>query len=139
MSGKVWGVIILTAALTACVTTNVTLYQQLGGDKKVELIVDNFIEEIQFNKKIFQYFTESDVDRFREKLIEHICVIADGNCQYTGDTMQQVHEGMNITETDFNTTVDLLISAMTKADVPHRIQNQLLQRLAKLRHEILYL
>ncbi|WP_334313234.1 globin domain-containing protein [Psychrosphaera algicola] len=53
--------------------------------------------------------------------------------------MQQVHEGMNITETDFNTTVDLLISAMTKADVPHRIQNQLLQRLAKLRHEILYL
>ncbi|MDO6720733.1 group 1 truncated hemoglobin [Psychrosphaera sp. 1_MG-2023] len=139
MSGKVWGVVILTAALTACVTTNVTLYQQLGGDKKIELIVDNFIEEIQFNKKIFQYFTESDVDRFREKLIEHICVIADGNCQYTGDTMQQVHEGMNITETDFNTTVDLLISAMTKADVPHRIQNQLLQRLAKLRHEILYL
>ncbi|WP_334313233.1 hypothetical protein [Psychrosphaera algicola] len=53
MSGKVWGVVILTAALTGCVTTNVTLYQQLGGDKKVELIVDNFIEEIQFNKRYF--------------------------------------------------------------------------------------
>lgn len=134
-----WAAVILSVSLTACVSNNnVTLYQKLGGDKKVELIVDNFIEEIQFDKKIFQYFLETDVDRFREKLIEHICVIADGNCQYTGDPMQKVHEGMNITETDFNTTVDLLINAMTNADVPHPVQNQLLQRLAKLRHEMLY-
>lgn len=127
-------------SLVACSTTsNDSLYAQLGGQTTIEQVVDNFIHEIEFDAVIFAYFKNSDVDRFREKLVEHLCQLTGGPCDYTGDTMAQVHGGMNISEADFNRGVDLFINAMTKADIPHRQQNKVLAILAKTRKEMLYL
>ncbi|MFC3095727.1 group 1 truncated hemoglobin [Alteromonas sediminis] len=125
--------------LQACATTPPTLYQELGGEKKVVEIVDNFIAEIEFDETLFEYFKDSNVNRFREKLIEHVCMLTDGPCEYTGDSMVDVHTGMNITESDFNRGVDLFINAMTKAGVPHATQNKVLAVMAPTRKEIIYL
>jgi len=126
--------------LTACVSTSeTTLYNKLGGEQGVNNIVENLIQEIGQDKQIFHYFAEARVSRFRENLIEHFCAISDGPCQYTGDNMVDIHTGMNINENDFNHLVDLLINAMEAEGIPHRIQNQLLARLAPLREKIIYL
>ena len=116
-----------------------SLYDELGGKDTLAQIVDNFIHEIEFDKTMFAYFAESDIDRFREKLNEHLCFLANGPCQYTGDTMEQVHAGMQISERDFNHGVDLFIAAMTKAKVPHPLQNKLLAKMVPTRKEIIYL
>jgi len=105
----------------------------------MEAIVDNFIQEISHNRKMFEYFERSNAVRFREKFIEHLCMLTGGPCLYTGDSMVDVHTGMQITEHDFNLGVDLLINAMTKADVSHPNQNKVLAILAKMRSEIIYL
>lgn len=127
-------------ALSACSTTSeVSLYTQLGGQSKIEQVVDNFIHEIEFDAVIFPYFKDSDINRFRRKLVEHLCQLTGGPCDYSGDTMAQVHGGMNISETDFNRGVDLLINAMNKADIAHPLQNKVLGILAKTRKDILYL
>ena len=124
----------------ACVShAQQSVYAQMGGQPKVEEVVDNFIEEIEFDRVIFEYFKDTDVDRFREKLIEHVCYLTGGQCEYTGDAMVRVHAGMDITETDFNRGVDLFINAMNKAQIPHPIQNKVLAILAKTRKEIIYL
>jgi hemoglobin len=124
--------------LNACTNTNLSIYQQLGGQPKVEEIVDNFITEIEFDPEMFEFFKDSDINRFREKLIEHLCLLTGGPCQYTGDNMQQVHGGMNITESTFNHGVDLFINAMTKADIPHPIQNKVLAVMIHTRGQIIY-
>jgi len=126
--------------LTACVSTSeTTLYNKLGGEEGVNNIVENLIQEIGQDEQIFHYFAEARVSRFRENLIEHFCAISDGPCQYTGDNMVDIHTGMDINESDFNHMVDLLINAMNTEGIPHRIQNQLIARLAPLREEIIYL
>nr|WP_220100112.1 group 1 truncated hemoglobin [Alteromonas antoniana] len=114
------------------------MYNDIGGEAKVAEIVDNFIYEIEYDPTILAYFEGSDIDRFRAKLIEQLCMVTGGPCSYSGDTMEQVHGGMNITETDFNRTVDLLINAMNKAGVSHRHQNQILAQLAPMRSQMLY-
>ena len=124
--------------LNACATQNASTYQQLGGQPKVEEIVDNFITEIEFDPIMFEFFKDSDIDRFREKLIEHLCLLTGGPCQYTGDSMEQVHGGMNITESTFNHGVDLFINAMTKADIPHPIQNKILAVMIHTRDQMIY-
>lgn len=125
---------------TACVSTSeTTLYNKLGGEQGVNNIVDNLIQEIGQDEQIFHYFAEARVSRFRKNLIEHFCAISDGPCHYTGDNMVDIHTGMNINESDFNHLVDLLINAMEAEGIPHRIQNQLLARLAPLRENIIYL
>ena len=131
----------LALSLTACSTNqhSITLYQELGGEEKVAEIVENFISEIEFNADIYHYFKDSDIGRFRDKLNEHLCFLTNGPCQYTGDSMVDVHTGMNMTERDFNLGVDLFINAMTKANVPHPVQNKVLNVMAKTRKEIIYL
>ncbi|WJG09077.1 group 1 truncated hemoglobin [Aliiglaciecola sp. LCG003] len=128
----------LATILSGCATQQQTVYQQLGGSDKVAEIVDNFVTEIEYDPIILGYFEGSDIDRFKKKLTEQICVLTGGPCQYSGDTMEQVHQGMNITEGHFNRTVDLLIKAMDKAEVSHPMQNQVLKVLAPTRKDMLY-
>lgn len=132
---NLWALFFLLS-IGGCASTPTTLYDQLGGQEKIELIVDKFIKEIEFDAVIFNHFKDSDVTRFREKLIEQLCVETGGNCQYTGDSMEKVHTGMNINEADFNRTVDLLINAMTKADISYPLQNRVLAKLAPMRADI---
>lgn len=129
----------LLISLSGCASNQTSVYEQLGGQTKVNEIVDNFVAEIEFDATILAYFEGSNIDRFKEKLAEQICQRTGGPCEYTGDSMEQVHSGMNITESHFNRTVDLIISAMDKAGVPHRLQNKVLHALAPTRDEMLYL
>lgn len=124
--------------LSSCATQNGNTYQQLGGQAKIEEIVDNFIYEIEFDPVLFEFFKDSDINRFREKLIEHLCLLTGGPCQYTGDTMEQVHAGMNISESTYNHGVDLFINAMTKAEIPHPIQNKVLATMIHTREQMIY-
>ncbi len=114
------------------------MYEELGGAQGVERIVDNFIVEISYDKKIFHFFEQTNTDRFREKMNEHICHVASGPCEYTGDSMVDVHTNMGVTEDDFNHTVDLLFNAMDQVGVPHPVQNKLISRLAPMRSDIIY-
>ncbi|MDT0584060.1 group I truncated hemoglobin [Brumicola blandensis] len=132
-------IIFTTLSLASCANQqSTTLYEQLGGMEKLELIANNFVNEIAFNEEIYSYFEETNIERFTEKLVEQLCVMSNGPCTYTGDSMAQVHAGMQITENHFNLTVDLFVAAMDKAEVPHRLQNQLLKEMAKTRDEMLY-
>ncbi len=135
---KVFSSLMLLIALAGCASNSSTLYKDLGGKAGIADIVDNFIYEIQYDPAILPYFEGSDIDRFRDKLEEQLCALSDGPCQYTGDSMEQVHGGMQITEQHFNQTVDLLINAMDSAGTPHRVQNRLLARLAPMRKDMLY-
>lgn len=131
-------VFVLCAGLIACASTEESLYNEIGGAPKVAEIVDNFIYEIEYDPVILAYFEGSDIERFRTKLTEQLCMVTNGPCNYTGDSMERVHGGMNITEADFNRTVDLLINAMNKAGVSHRHQNRILSELAPMRDQMLY-
>lgn len=137
LSYSVFAIFIMV--LSACANPEKpTLYAQLGGDKGIDGIVDNFIKEIARDPEILPYFAKSHVSRFREKITEHFCHISDGPCSYTGDNMVDIHVGMEINENHFNRTVDLLYNAMEQQGIAHRIQNQLIARLAPLRGDIIY-
>lgn len=114
-----------------------TLYMSLGGQETINKIVENFIEEIGNDEKIFPFFEDTKIERFSDKLSEQLCQITGGPCQYTGDSMSDSHANMGITEESFNHTVELLINAMSRAKVSHRLQNKILKRLAPMREDIL--
>jgi hemoglobin len=115
-----------------------SLYEEIGGQATIKAITNNFIKEISFNETIYRYFEKTNIVRFREKFNEHLCVSTGGPCTYTGDTMVKVHQGQKINETDFNTTVDLLVSAMAKAGLTYPQQNRVLKVLAPMRGDMLY-
>ena len=118
--------------------TAANYYEELGGQKGVEEIVDNFINEISFDPDIVTFFEGTDINRLREKLIEQFCMESGGPCEYTGDSMRDVHTGMNISKGQFNRIVELLQAAMDKAGTPQTAQNRLIRSLAPMRPDIIH-
>lgn len=113
-----------------------SLYYDLGGQAGIEAIVDGFITEISFDQEIYPFFKDSNISRLREKLIEQFCMLSNGPCEYTGDSMQDVHRGMNITSGQFNRTVELLQASMDKNNISFPLQNRLIKLLAPMRPDI---
>lgn len=115
-----------------------SLYQDLGQQTGIAQLVDAFIVEIGYTRSVLHHFSDTDLDRFRQKLIEQLCMLSGGPCEYTGDSMLQVHQGMHITEAEFNAVVDALIRAMEKTNIAYPVQNRLLAELVPMRGEIIY-
>lgn len=115
-----------------------TLYDDLGGNEGIAVVVDGFINEISYDQNIVKFFAQTDIKRLREKLEEQLCMVSDGPCEYTGDSMEDVHAGMQITTGEFNRVVELLQNAMNQAGVAYPVQNRLIKRLAPMRPEIIH-
>lgn len=135
------GVLLCTVLLNGCqgLREDDNLYLALGGEEGVRMITENFIRQIAGDDRVIDHFEDSSVQRFREKMHEHLCLVADGPCVYTGDTMVDTHTGMGVTEGDFNAIVEDMMAALTEAGVPIGTQNRLLARLAEFYSEIVYL
>ncbi|WP_157471022.1 group I truncated hemoglobin [Colwellia sp. PAMC 20917] len=113
------------------------LYQDIGGHQGIELLVDAFVKRIVKDKVILPYFAKSSVRHFKQGFINHLCGVVNGPCKYNGDSMIDIHTGMNINEADFNRVVELLIEAMEDVDISYQSQNKILVKLAVLRPEII--
>ena len=136
--GKILTTIVLIASLAGCSSaSNLTLYQQLDGQAGLQRLVDSFINQIGNDEQIIHYFEHANISHFREGFINHLCVLTDGPCEYTRDSMVDIHTGMHITEGDFNHVVDLLINAMNEQNISHTVQNKILAKMAPLRTEII--
>jgi hemoglobin len=129
----------IAITLTACAAGGQRrLYDDLGGAAGIEAMVEGLLFKIVDDPRISHHFANVDVLRLREKLIEQICVEAQGPCTYTGDDMQIAHAGRQITEAEFNALVEDLIEVMQEQKIPVAAQNRLLQRLAAMQRDIVY-
>ncbi|WP_084649428.1 group I truncated hemoglobin [Saccharospirillum impatiens] len=132
-------IIALIWLLAACSTTPTqpTLYERLGEQEGITTIVDNLLYEIGGNDTLLPFFAATNISRFREKLIEQLCQVSDGPCDYTGDSMAQVHAGMDLNDSHFNALVTDLVAAMDEAGVATGAQNDLLARLVPMYDEVM--
>lgn len=114
------------------------LYHELGGQPGVERISEAFIKVVINDPRVEQHFSDSNLDRFYEKLSEQLCELSGGPCHYTGDDMVTVHKGMNISEAEFNVIVEIMKLALENTEIDIATQNRLLSKLALMRSDILY-
>jgi len=113
-----------------------TPYEQMGGADGVTGIVDDLLQKILEDDRINFQFAQTDIVRFREKLIEQVCVEAGGPCTYTGETMHESHAGRDIDDVQFNALVEDLTDVMEAREVPIGAQNRLLKKFAAMHGDI---
>ena len=114
-----------------------SLYRGLGELPGITRIVEGMLLNAARNPRITHHFDDIDIERLRDKLVEQFCVEADGPCEYSGDSMEESHKGLNIDRGDFNALVEDLIDAMAAEGVTVPVQNRLLARLAAMRWQII--
>lgn len=128
----------LLLMLTACANSPTSLYQQLGGNAGISQITDHFLVNLSQDKHIVHHFAHTDIAIFRQRLIEHLCVVSGGNCEYKGASMFDAHIGLHISQADFDAVVGHLIDALKQQHVPIATRNALLAKLAPMYEDITY-
>lgn len=132
--------LLLALSLGACTVSpprDDSLYRALGEQAGITRIVEGLLLNIARDPRIVEHFQDIDIERLRDKLIEQVCVEAGGPCEYTGDSMEESHKGLNLSRSDFNALVEDLIAALDAEGVPVPAQNRLLARMAPMRGQII--
>jgi len=124
------------AAAATAAPAGKTLYDRLGGNAAITAVVENFVARVAKDPRINHFFAKTDIARLKAKLVEQIGAATGGPEVYTGRDMKTVHEGMKVTDADFDALVGDLKDALTELKVPEAEQSELLGKLAPLKKDI---
>ncbi|HEX8748092.1 MAG TPA: group 1 truncated hemoglobin [Pyrinomonadaceae bacterium] len=116
-----------------------SLYERLGGYNAVAAVVDDFLGRLVADRRFERFFVGHSKDsqkRIRQHIVDQLCAAAGGPCVYTGRSMRDSHEGLNISEDDWKAAVDHLVASVDKFKVGKREKDDLLGAVSKFKPDI---
>ncbi len=103
---------------------SLTLYERLGGVYAIAAVVDDFIDRIMddprlnANPKVDEAHHRVSRAGFKYLVTEQVCWAAGGPQKYTGRSMRDSHEQLDITESEWQSFLDDLQQTFDKFSVP---------------------
>ncbi|PYN69598.1 MAG: hypothetical protein DMD93_07035 [Candidatus Rokuibacteriota bacterium] len=135
-------VLLLSLDFVACATMGdppPSLYKRLGGRDGIALVVDDFVANMVADPRVnnrFQGMPPPAVFKLRSNLADQICDATGGPCSYLGRDMKATHRGMQITDGEWDATVENLVRALDKHQVGAKEKSELLGLLGPMKGEI---
>jgi hemoglobin len=143
-----WGLLLLFVAvnLGACAsmgdstsTAAPSLYRRLGGREGIATVVGDFTTNMASDPRVnerFKGMKPAAVEKFKSNLADQICDATGGPCSYLGKDMKTAHQGMKITEAEWNATVENLVKALDRNNVDAKSKQELLAILGPMKTDI---
>ena len=109
-----------------------SLYERLGGVYSIASVVDDFIERLLVNATLNANpaIKEARARVPKAGLKFHVtalvCEVSGGPCKYTGRTMKESHQRLNITPAEWDAMVADFKVTLNKFNVPQREQQELI-------------
>jgi hemoglobin len=113
-----------------------TLYEQIGGEPKMRGIAEEFTRILLADDRTNFTFAETDTEKFTQLFYEQLSEVTGGPVKYTGRSMRESHDHLNITDEMFNALVEDLYIAFERNDVPYRLQNKVMAVFAPMHRDI---
>ena len=117
-----------------------SLYQRLGGFDAIAAVTDDFIVRLVTDPSLERFFSGHGNEakmRIRQHVVEFVCQATGGPCHYTGRDMRSTHQGLGITEEQFNTAGKHFVVTLEKLKVPQAEQAELVALIGKLKDDII--
>ncbi len=129
-------VCLLAAISISALAQEKTLYERLGGEKAISMVVDDFAGRVLADTRINKKFAESDPARLVTNLKAFMCMATGGGCKYDGLSMKDSHKNMGVTAGEFGALVEDLVATLDKFNVPEKEKNELLGALGGMKGDI---
>lgn len=113
------------------------IFKEFGEQAGLVKIMDDFMVNLLKDPRTKLSFENADHQHIKEQLVDQICFILNGPCEYKGAAMKPIHANLAINRENFNALVEQLQFAMDKNNVPFRAQNKLLAVLAPMHRDII--
>ncbi|MEI7711176.1 MAG: group 1 truncated hemoglobin [Rhodospirillales bacterium] len=112
------------------------VYDRIGGQATLIAVADDFMTNVASDTRIARRFQGIDSTRFKQMLVQQMCVSTGGPCKYTGRPMKDVHAGLGISDAEFNAMAQDLRRAMARRDIPVETQVEFVAALEPLRDDV---
>ncbi|WP_271271505.1 group I truncated hemoglobin [Aliamphritea hakodatensis] len=115
------------------------LYERLGGYDAISAVVNNLLPRLQEDALLGRFWQNRGIDginREKQLLIDYLCSAAGGPVLYTGRDMKVSHEGMHISEQDWNAFQGHLNETLDFFSLPAAERNDVLAFIDSTRSDI---
>jgi hemoglobin len=112
------------------------VYKAFHEKDGIQRIIDDFIGRVTSDPRIKRRFEDANLQRLNLLLVQQVCYLTGGPCEYTGRDMKTTHAQMGLRNDDFNALAEDLQLSMDREGVAFNAQNQLLAKLAPMEHVI---
>ena len=113
-----------------------TLYDRLGGEPAIGAVVNEFYDRVLADESVAHYFDDVDMSEQRSHQTKFISAVTGGPIQYGGDDMETAHEGLSITDAEFDAIAGHLDDALCEFDVGDADREAVLEAIDGFRAEI---
>ena len=116
--------------------TQKTLYERLGGYDAISAVVDEFLQRVWDDPTVGRFFVGMGTDtrnQLRQKNKNLLCFNTGGPCRKINRSLKVTHEGLGITDKEFDIVVNHLADTLNEFKVPAREQQELMTKVGKLR------
>ena len=113
-----------------------SLYDRLGGGDAINALTESWVARVGGDDRANGKFTRTDIDRLKKELVDQLCEATGGPCTYTGRSMLETHDGMQVTAGEFDVVMQHLDAALDELNVPKTEQDELVDLLRPMRDDI---
>lgn len=109
---------------------NKTLYERIGGEFAVALLVDRFYDRVLKDPELEPYFRHIPMDKLREMQLEFFSAALEGPVPYSGRPLEQVHKGRGITSRQLSRFMEHLMATIEYAHPNEQERDEMYSRVA---------
>ena len=113
-----------------------TLYERLGGNKRVAAIASDLVDLHMKNPRIAQRFSDIDLVTTKQTVTDFFSTGTGGPNVYKGKDMIETHKGMNIDNDEFMAVLDDAMQALELNNVGQREKEEVLYILFSMKAEV---
>ncbi len=131
------GLLMAASAMAQTASKNDQLYKAFGEKAGLVALMDDFMVRLLADPRTSPHFQPANQQRIKEQLVDQLCDLGGGPCQYKGADMQSSHSNLDIKKSDFHALVEVLQQSMDAKNIPFRKQNEMLALLAPMNRDII--
>ena len=98
-----------------------TLYEKLGGEKTVKLVVENFYKRVLNDDRINHFFEQVDMLKQKMHQIDFLTYAFEGSERYRGSTMREIHQKLvqekGLSDEHFNAFIEDLVETLKELEI----------------------
>jgi hemoglobin len=115
------------------------LYQRMGGYDVIAAVIDDLFAILHGDPGFARFFGGRGADsviRSRQLLVDQMCALSGGPCQYIGRDMKTSHRGLGITNSDWEANMKASEAALVKNGVGEAERAEFLALFERYRDDI---
>ncbi|KDS91271.1 globin [Halorubrum saccharovorum] len=116
--------------------SDATLYARLDGEQAIGAVVDEFYDRVLDDEQVAHHFDDVDMAAQRTHQTAFLSAVAGGPRAYEGDGMETAHEGLGITDAEFDAIATHLDNALREFDVDDTDREAVLEAVEAFRDDI---